>query len=118
MLRVLKPQGKLYLYVPNYLYPHEGHYKIFLPPLLPKPLARIYLRMRGRKPDFINDINYTTYYWIMRILKKYPVQIEDWSEKELNQLMKKATFLRKVQFKFLKMLKLYPNIKLFVTKTR
>ena len=44
MYRVLKPKGKAYVYIPNYLFPYEHHYKCFFP-LMPHGLARIYLRL-------------------------------------------------------------------------
>ncbi len=58
--RVLKPGGACYLEAPNYLWPVERHYKIFYPPLLPKKLAKIYLKLRGKNPLEIDNINYVT----------------------------------------------------------
>jgi SAM-dependent methyltransferase len=59
-VRVLKPEGVLYLACPNYLRFYEPHYKIFWIPLLPKPLGRLYLRLRGRRSVMIDQITYTT----------------------------------------------------------
>jgi 2-polyprenyl-3-methyl-5-hydroxy-6-metoxy-1,4-benzoquinol methylase len=69
MARVVRPGGVIYISVPNYLFPHEDHYKVPFPPLAPKSLARIYLRMLGRKPDFINTINYITMPALFRTLR-------------------------------------------------
>ena len=48
MVRVLRPDGVLYLHTPNRWACFEGHYKVFWPPGLPRPLVSAYLRARGR----------------------------------------------------------------------
>ena len=48
MVRVTRPGGALYVHTPNAWSLFEGHYKIFWIPFLPAPLARVYLRVRGR----------------------------------------------------------------------
>lgn len=58
--RVLKPGGAMYVACPNYLRFYEPHYKIWLGPLMPKPLASLYLRLRGRDPVLLKQITYTT----------------------------------------------------------
>jgi len=60
MFRVLKPDGKVYHEIPNYLFPMEPHYKIFWLPLMPKRLGKIYVKLRGLNPQFLNHLNYTT----------------------------------------------------------
>ena len=60
MYRVLKPNGKIYHEIPNYLFPMEPHYKILWIPLMPKSLGRIYAKLRGKNPHFLNHLNYTT----------------------------------------------------------
>ena len=71
MIRVLKPGGCLYIHAPNYLYPTEPHYKIYWIPLLPKPLAKLYLRLLGRNSKFIEHINYITPLFISKILAEF-----------------------------------------------
>ena len=61
MLRVSRKY--VYLACPNYLFPYEAHFKVPFIPLLPKPLARAYLRVLGFARDkigFIDHINYIT----------------------------------------------------------
>jgi SAM-dependent methyltransferase len=58
MVRVLRPEGAVLLYAPNAWALYENHYKIFWPPRCPKPLARLYLRLRGRPPGFVDTLNY------------------------------------------------------------
>jgi ubiquinone/menaquinone biosynthesis C-methylase UbiE len=60
MFRVLKPGGKIYHEIPNYLFPVEPHYKIFWIPLMPKRIGKIYAKLRGKNPLFLNHLNYTT----------------------------------------------------------
>jgi 2-polyprenyl-3-methyl-5-hydroxy-6-metoxy-1,4-benzoquinol methylase len=58
MVRVLRPGGAVLLYAPNAWALYENHYKIFWPPRCPKPLARLYLRLRGRPTGFVDSLNY------------------------------------------------------------
>jgi SAM-dependent methyltransferase len=58
--RVVKDGGAIYIACPNYLRFYEPHYKIFWLPLLPKPLGRWYLRLRGRNPVLLDQLTYTT----------------------------------------------------------
>lgn len=60
MYRVLKPNGKIYHEIPNYLFPMEPHYKILWIPFIPKSLGRIYAKLRGKNPEFLDHLNYTT----------------------------------------------------------
>jgi ubiquinone/menaquinone biosynthesis C-methylase UbiE len=48
MIRVTKPGGGMHIHCPDYRSTFEGHYRLPWLPLLPKPLARIYLRALGR----------------------------------------------------------------------
>ena len=61
-MRVLKPGGRLYFDMPNYHSLIEGHYGIAWLPILAhsKTLARSYVRLAGRNPDFLDEINMVT----------------------------------------------------------
>ena len=112
MIRVLKKGGYLYLCVPNYAYPFEGHYKIFWLPFMPKWLARVYLRLRGRNPGFINHINYVSSYWLFRELRKYKVWIGNLDEKKKNHF-----FVKRLIISVFKKIGLYPpSIRLLIKK--
>ncbi|HOE10057.1 MAG TPA: class I SAM-dependent methyltransferase [bacterium] len=53
--RVLNPGGLLILIAPNYAaFRREAHYHLPWFPLLPKPVARLYLRLCGRNPRFLD----------------------------------------------------------------
>jgi ubiquinone/menaquinone biosynthesis C-methylase UbiE len=67
--RVLKPGGWLYLEVPNNLFPFEGHYKMAWFPMMPKPIAKRYVRARGAYPDFLDHLNYMSRFIIQRYLR-------------------------------------------------
>jgi len=56
MLRVTRPGGAVYVNAPNALACYEGHYKLFWVPLMPRPLARLYLRARNRPTDFVDTL--------------------------------------------------------------
>ncbi len=56
MVRVLRPGGVLYLHTPNRWACFEGHYKLFWLPGLPRPLAALYLAVRGRRTGFLRTL--------------------------------------------------------------
>lgn len=56
--RVLRPGGHAYFEVPNNLCPFEGHYKLPWLPMMPKPLARQWVRLHGRDPGFLDHLHY------------------------------------------------------------
>ena len=58
--RVLREGGFAYHHTENNLWPRENHYRIFWPPLCPKSLARVYVKMRGKNPKFLSNLNYIT----------------------------------------------------------
>jgi ubiquinone/menaquinone biosynthesis C-methylase UbiE len=71
-LRVLKPGGVLYFEMPNYFSFFEGHYGIIWLPFLAfsKKLARIYVKLLGKNPDFLNEVNFITPFYLRSILGK------------------------------------------------
>jgi SAM-dependent methyltransferase len=60
MVRVLAPRGAAYVHTPSVLACYESHYKLFWPPLMPRPLARGYLRLRGRPTAFLDGLRLLT----------------------------------------------------------
>jgi len=56
MARVLRPGGSLYLHTPSPAACFESHYKMLWLPGLPRPLARAYLRARGRPTAFLSTL--------------------------------------------------------------
>jgi 2-polyprenyl-3-methyl-5-hydroxy-6-metoxy-1,4-benzoquinol methylase len=53
MVRVTRRGGLVYVHTPSAWSLWEGHYKVFWLPLLPRPLGRLYLRLRGRPTAYL-----------------------------------------------------------------
>jgi len=68
--RVLREGGFAYHHTENNLWPRENHYRIFWPPLCPKSLARVYVKMRGKNPKFLSNLNYITPFMLRNRLEK------------------------------------------------
>lgn len=60
MLRVTRPGGALHLRCPDYRGTFEGHYLVPWLPCMPRPLARLWLRLRGRPARGLEGILYAT----------------------------------------------------------
>lgn len=69
-LRVLKPGGVAYFEVPNNLYPFEGHYKMLWLPMMPKFLAKLYVKARGAFPNFLDHLHYMNRFIVMKRFRK------------------------------------------------
>jgi 2-polyprenyl-3-methyl-5-hydroxy-6-metoxy-1,4-benzoquinol methylase len=89
MIRVVRKGGFIYILIPNYLYPFEQHYKIYWIPMLPKPLAKIFLRLKGRPPDFIDGLIYITPSRLIKALKRHDIEINDITPATTYQIMGK-----------------------------
>ena len=69
--RVLRPGGGFFLACENYLAFREQHYRVAWFPLLPKPIGSVYLRLRGRSPEFLRDaVTYITLPGVLRMLSR------------------------------------------------
>ena len=68
MVRLIKPGGKIYINTPNYSFPYDGHYKIFLPTFLPKIFGYLYLIILRKSYKFLKTINYVTEKELNKIL--------------------------------------------------
>jgi len=77
--RVLKPGGRVYVICPNYAaFRKEAHYLVFWPPLLPRPLAKSYLRLLGKNPAFLEtSIFYRTNWGVLRALRQNGLAVYD-----------------------------------------
>lgn len=67
-LRVLKPGGCLHFVFPNYGSFFEGHYALPWIPYLPHFLARLWVRLWGRDPAFVETLQFTHYFRTRRWL--------------------------------------------------
>jgi ubiquinone/menaquinone biosynthesis C-methylase UbiE len=94
-MRALKPGGILIFSTPNYLSFYEPHYKIFWLPLFPRPLANIYLRLRGRNPEFLQGINYVTRGSLSRELQRLPGTFYDEDRRHLEERIADVSKIRR-----------------------
>lgn len=80
IVRVLKPGGHAQLVVPNYGSWWEGHYGIIWLPHLSATLGKLYVRLLGRDPGFIDTLQLVTRgrleNWIMPHASR--IEILDW----------------------------------------
>ncbi len=60
MCRVVRDGGMIHIICPDYRGTYEGHYRIAWIPLFPKKLAKLYLKLRGKNPAYLQTLNYTT----------------------------------------------------------
>lgn len=114
MLRILKPGGLLYLNTPNYQFPHERHYKIFFPTFLPKCFGRLYLRLRGKNPDFLNSLQFVT----EKTINTFLIKKEDvvWLRVYEGKKKNGSRFIQRLYDFFLFQLFVYPNQELIIRK--
>lgn len=75
IVRVLRPDGALYLHTPNRWACFEGHYKVFWIPGLPRWLMRAYLAARGRPRAFFDTLQPLSLSRCRRLLERAGVRI-------------------------------------------
>jgi SAM-dependent methyltransferase len=114
-IRVLRPGGFIHFTAPNYGSIWEGHYNVVWIPNSPPWLAKLYVRLLGRVPDFVDTLQLLTPRLIRDIVKDLPVEMislgldvwehrletldfSEWSElRRLKQMVKIARRLGLVQ---------------------
>jgi 2-polyprenyl-3-methyl-5-hydroxy-6-metoxy-1,4-benzoquinol methylase len=112
MVRVTKPGGSLFVSVPNYLFPYEGHYNVKWFPLTPKPIGAAILRSMGRNPGFLlSHVNYTTYPTMSRLWRRHRLDVRNITE----ELVRSGShpnpiYKRSIVYFLCTHFKLYPNI--------
>lgn len=80
-VRILKTGGLLIFIVPNYHSFWEGHYGIPWLPFLNKKLAKIYVRLWGRNPSIIDELNFVNQNVLKNILQGFPeMTVVTWGE--------------------------------------
>ncbi len=79
-LRVLKPDGHLLFVVPNYGSWWEGHYGVLWLPKLTARAAKIYVRLLGRDPAYIDTLNLIDHRHLKAWLARHAGEVEalDW----------------------------------------
>lgn len=84
--RVLVPGGSAYVTAGNRLALIEPHYRLPLLSWLPRPIASAYLRASGRGRTY-DDIHFLTYRPLARIIQESGFEIEDITERAIDQLI-------------------------------
>ena len=79
MVRVLGPGGALFLYAPSGWACYESHYKVAWLPWFPRPLARLYLRLRRRPTKFAGTLNALSVRRCRRLLEVAGARVEELS---------------------------------------
>lgn len=81
-IRVLKPGGYLQFVIPNYFSLWEGHYEMLWPFITNKFLAKIYLKLIGKKTDYVETLNLISPFYLKKVLKSIPykVQVLNWGQ--------------------------------------
>lgn len=123
-IRVLKNGGYLHFVIPNYQSFWEGHYGILWFPNMSHFLAKIYLSLLGRDPNYINEIQLLNPRIIRKILDKIPhIQVINWGIDIWEERMSNLNFsgwasLEKLRFplKILHKLRLVGLIKMLGRK--
>lgn len=78
-LRVISGKGAFHLSAPDYSHCfHEGHFDVFWLPLLPKTIAKLYLRlMRRPNREYISTIQYVTGRGIRKAIQRHGGKFTD-----------------------------------------
>ncbi len=65
-VRVLKPGGYLQFVIPNYGAVFDGHYGLPWIPYMGRKLGKIWVRLHGRDPGFVDTLQFTNYFKVRR----------------------------------------------------
>lgn len=76
VIRVLKPGGYLFFVIPNYASWWEGHYGIIWLPNISRYLARCYVKLLGRDPRYLDQLQFITLKQVIDITRKFKEQLE------------------------------------------
>ena len=75
-IRVLKTGGFLQFVIPNYFSFWEGHYGIIWPCLINKPLAKLYAKIIGQNPAYIDTLQLISPFSLKATLKSIRDKVE------------------------------------------
>lgn len=75
-LRVLKPGGYLQFVIPNYFSFWEGHYGILWPCITNKALGKLYVKLLGRNPSYVDTLQLISPGYLKKILKDLDADVE------------------------------------------
>lgn len=128
MLRVLRSGGLLVIFCPSYSSFWETHYSLPWSPFFPKKIAKLYVRLLGRRVGFIDEINFIKPSLLKKYFKTKHIEFKDRSEKTMWLMFQvegsiNNSFLSKIikwfgplLLKSISKLHVYPYIKFIATK--
>ncbi len=80
-IRVLKPGGFLQFVIPNYFSFWEGHYGIFWPCITNRFLAKVYAKLAGQNPKYIDTLQLINPFYLKKILSKMTnIEVLSWGK--------------------------------------
>ena len=80
-IRVLKPGGYLQFVIPNYFSFWEGHYGVFWPCITNKYLAKVYARLTGQNPEYIDTLQLISPRYLKKIVSRLKnIEILGWGK--------------------------------------
>lgn len=93
-IRVLKPGGLLQFVIPNYGSWWEGHYGVLMLPNMPKFLFKLYVRLLGRSPEFVDTLQFINKKKIKKMLIPHQDQIDivSWGNRLFEHRLKNIDF--------------------------
>ncbi len=75
-IRVLKSGGFLQFVIPNYFSFWEGHYGILWPCIINKTLAKVYVKIIGKNPAYVDSLQLINPMYLKRALEELNLKIE------------------------------------------
>ncbi|MDP3973602.1 MAG: class I SAM-dependent methyltransferase [Candidatus Daviesbacteria bacterium] len=87
--RVLKSGGYLYSVVPNYGSFWESHYGIIWIPYLSKSLGRLYLKLWGKNPKLLDELQLVNQIDLKNITRPLPLLVLDWGKEVFTEKVSK-----------------------------
>ncbi|MBN1486187.1 MAG: class I SAM-dependent methyltransferase [Anaerolineae bacterium] len=103
-VRVLRPGGYLHFVAPNYGSIWEGHYNYFWIPNSSPRVAKAYVRILGRNPDFVDTLQLITPRQVRRIVASLPLHVESWGIEIWEHRLEKLDFTSWSELETLKVL--------------
>jgi len=93
-IRVLKPGGLLQFIIPNYGSWWEGHYGVLMLPHMPKWMFKLYVKILGRDPQFVNTLQFINKRSLEKMVKphKEKVAILSWGTDLFEHRLKNIDF--------------------------
>ncbi|MGI5835781.1 MAG: methyltransferase domain-containing protein [Chloroflexota bacterium] len=133
--RVLRPGGHCYHEAPNNLYPWEFHYRMLWFPGMPKPLGKLYARLRGKDPRHLDDISFIYPRPLSNMMRRHGFteirdlyEVEFWqktteterihssSKRKAFELLRRLGLSRPI-VRAISFLGIYPQVKVHAVKT-